>query len=267
MEKTTYNRAVKDSTHYYTMASMELVRDERLNATELGIMIRLLSNDDSYQINKTVEQKKSRLGRQAFNKAWKHLEELGYIKSKKIMKARGGSEYHYTINELVDDTPQLPDTHGGSLLSPPKEVADINESLLNDSRFNDSPFIDSRKPDTKEVSIEEVSTISIITKNTNTTEFHSGCELAENEQLVYDMLKEFNRDVLLYDGVDKWKPNEDDKAKLQVLCLRYDIVDEIPSELEEVLDYIGDTLMGYQYLSVSGFYKLIDKVTEEMYRY
>jgi hypothetical protein len=93
--KTEYNRAVKDSGHTYTMVTNMLIRDPNLNIIEKGIMLELLSNDESYIINKTFLQKKSGIGEDTFNENWKHLQKLGYINSKRFLRG-----VEWIINEV-----------------------------------------------------------------------------------------------------------------------------------------------------------------------
>jgi len=58
-------------------------------------MIYNLSHNDEYVINKTHVQNISKMGRDAFNNAWKELVEFGYIHQDRHL-----SSWNYTINEI-----------------------------------------------------------------------------------------------------------------------------------------------------------------------
>lgn len=92
---TVYNRAAKDSQNTYTKISSFLINDDRLSAAELGILIKILKNNDNYVFNKNYVQKQSKIGRDQFNKCIQHLKELGYLASKKIQ-----SGCAWTVNEI-----------------------------------------------------------------------------------------------------------------------------------------------------------------------
>ena len=80
----------------FTRVSNEITLNDKLTIIEIGLMTKLLSNQDTYVINKTVEQKKSGISTNSFNNAWKTLETEGYISSNKL-QTKGGYKYIYTI--------------------------------------------------------------------------------------------------------------------------------------------------------------------------
>ena len=73
-----------------------------LKADDAGIMLQILSNSDSWVINKDVVRKRSKLGRDRFEKAWKHLKELGHITLRKLPMKNGKFCYSYTIYEIPE---------------------------------------------------------------------------------------------------------------------------------------------------------------------
>ncbi len=77
--KTVYIRESYNDEHPYTIISNHIVKDERLTATEKGLMLMILSNDNSYVLNSSYLQKESGLGKVQFNKTMKRLQELGYL--------------------------------------------------------------------------------------------------------------------------------------------------------------------------------------------
>ena len=86
---TTYNR-IKKPTKFFVLSKPIL----DLPFIERGIMIEILSNADTFVIDKEVIRKRTGLGRDFFNKHWTNLKELGHIETKRIRR-----EVIYTINE------------------------------------------------------------------------------------------------------------------------------------------------------------------------
>jgi hypothetical protein len=93
---TTYNRAIKNKENTYKKFSSSLLNDDRLTDLELGIMIRILKNSDTYIFNKDYCQKNSGFGIDIYEKAIKHLKELGYISIE-----RKQSGFRWIINEIA----------------------------------------------------------------------------------------------------------------------------------------------------------------------
>ena len=90
----TINRAKHNSN--YTCITNLLIKDDRLSATEKGIMALILSNDDKkYILYMSVLQKTCRIGDDKFNSSIKNLVNLGYINKRRF---QGG--IHWTINEI-----------------------------------------------------------------------------------------------------------------------------------------------------------------------
>lgn len=86
--KTIMERAKHDKNNTYTVILNDLIRDERLNVTEVGIMVRILTNDETkYVFNSIVMQKTSGIPRGKYFDAIKNLKKYGYIDSKAL---RGG---------------------------------------------------------------------------------------------------------------------------------------------------------------------------------
>lgn len=77
--KTIYNRAKHSDEEHFTIISNTIVKDIRLNFTEKGLMLYLLSNSDEFVVNKSVIIKTSGLGRKAIDNAFTKLKELNYI--------------------------------------------------------------------------------------------------------------------------------------------------------------------------------------------
>lgn len=106
--QTNFNRAKHDTKNLYTPVAFVSVSDERLSATELGILVHLLSHADTFIINKNAVLNWSKLGEITFDNAWKNLINYGYIVGKRI---QGG--YHWTINEISNNSTILVSTGSG----------------------------------------------------------------------------------------------------------------------------------------------------------
>lgn len=97
--ETQYNRAKNDGmANNYVKLSQKLLQDDRLSSTELGIMVRILSNCDTFVLNACHIQRTSKLTDTQFKKAWNRLKELGYLKNSRI---QGG--YSWTVNEESEE--------------------------------------------------------------------------------------------------------------------------------------------------------------------
>ena len=96
-------RVRHDKDNPYTCVTNMLVQDDRLNATEKGLMLILLSNADSYILNSTYFIQQTGLGNNRFYNCWNHLIELGYINKRQI---QGACEW--VINEFPN--PLKPDS-------------------------------------------------------------------------------------------------------------------------------------------------------------
>jgi hypothetical protein len=80
----------------YTVISNHLVRDERLDALDKGIMLMILANDSTkYVLNTTVLHKSTGLGKTSFYGSIEKLRELGYINKERF---QGG--VRWIINEI-----------------------------------------------------------------------------------------------------------------------------------------------------------------------
>lgn len=96
--QTTYNRAKHNKKHPYDTISKKLIRDKRLNATAVGLMSIILSNSDSYIINRNDILNRSNLNSNQFKVTWKMLMDYKYI----VAIYEGNHKWSYIINEEGD---------------------------------------------------------------------------------------------------------------------------------------------------------------------
>ena len=93
---TTFNRCPKDEQHPFCRIPANLFE---LDGYKLAIMAQILSNRDGWNIVKYEIGKRMGFPERKFLKAWRELENLGYIQ----ITRRWGC-YHYTIFENLDNT-------------------------------------------------------------------------------------------------------------------------------------------------------------------
>ncbi len=155
----TINRSKHNSN--YTCISNHLIKDERLSATEKGIMALILSNDDKkYILNMSVLQKTCRIGDDKFNSSIKNLVNLGYINKRRF---QGG--IHWTINEIPSNgnskkSTKPENTSGESTSSENTSFENTNSEntpCVNTSLIINNPSAETGKPvpPEKEVKIEK----------------------------------------------------------------------------------------------------------------
>lgn len=97
--QTIYIRETWNEEHPYTIISNHLIRDERLTATEKGLMLMTLSNHKDFIFNSTVLFKQSGLGKVEFNNSMKTLQNLGYLIKKPLNK--GGYKWIIIESSLI----------------------------------------------------------------------------------------------------------------------------------------------------------------------
>jgi hypothetical protein len=160
--QTIYIRETWSEEHPFTIISNYIVKDDRLSATEKGLMLMILSNHREYIFNSTVLHWQSGLGKVEFNKSMKILQKLGYL-IKKPLKS-GGYKWiviestliyedlikigyikydvensNWIINEKLESSLQLTDFHRKS----------VNQNPTNRNPIYEIP--DSRNPESKPI--------------------------------------------------------------------------------------------------------------------
>jgi len=99
MNTTKILRSPKDKLNPFTRISKSIAN---LKAEEAGIMLQILSNSDSWVLNKQDVYRKSKLGKDRFEKVWNNLKQLGYIKIVKAPVPNGKFQYSYIIHEIPE---------------------------------------------------------------------------------------------------------------------------------------------------------------------
>ena len=94
-------RAPRPECHY-TQIRNEVARDDRLSYRGRGVLVRLLSNADGFQMTAADLAREGREGRSAILTALRELREAGYIRTAKKQDGHG----RWSTQTFVYDTPQ-----------------------------------------------------------------------------------------------------------------------------------------------------------------
>ena len=160
--KTVYIRESYNEEHPFTIISNHLVKDERLNASEKGLMLMILSNRNDYILNSSYLQKESGLGKTTFNKSMRTLQKVGYLLKKPLqnggykwiviestlifddLQKIGYLTYDSTkstwiINEELESSLKLFDFHGKSDNGNPGNEKPVNGNPVNQNPVNRNP--------------------------------------------------------------------------------------------------------------------------------
>jgi hypothetical protein len=205
--KTVYIRESYNEEHPFTIISNHLVKDERLNATEKGIMLMIFSNANIYVLNSTYLQKESGIGKVQFNNCMKHLQELGYLVKKPLknggykwiiiestlifedLKKLGYLTYDFDksswlIDDELESTLQLFDFHGKS----------GNRKPINQKPIKEKPIIknpDNQIPDSQPIiNINDTSNNIEIIKNEENRNKKCINETLDDEVLTFGSFSE-----------------------------------------------------------------------------
>ena len=89
-----------DVTKNFSIIPNHIAQSIELSPNAKSLIIHLLSMPDDWYYIKTQFWRKTNLGRDAFNKAWKELEDVGYICSERIIEGNLVRGYNYIISDL-----------------------------------------------------------------------------------------------------------------------------------------------------------------------
>lgn len=88
-----------DITKNFTIIPNYIPQSKSLSADAIYLLVLVLSKPIDWYYVKTQFWRETVLGREKFNKAWKELEKVGYIKSEKIMNGNLIRGYNYIISD------------------------------------------------------------------------------------------------------------------------------------------------------------------------
>jgi len=126
---TIFNRSPKDEQHPFCRISANLFE---LDGYKLAIIAQILSNKDGWNIVKYEIGKRLDFPERKFLKAWRELENMGYIQIK-----RGWGCYHYTINEDPDHTTSTHADCGGYTTSTSTSCTGATLTTINNNYYTD----------------------------------------------------------------------------------------------------------------------------------
>lgn len=86
----------------FTTIANETLRDSRLSATELGILVRLLSNAQGWTMSIEVLARYERTGIEKTRTALRNLENAGYLNRERKRRANGTFETVWIVHEIAD---------------------------------------------------------------------------------------------------------------------------------------------------------------------
>jgi hypothetical protein len=167
---TIYKRCTHSEEHPFTMVSNYLIRElqaedpkRRIDFTELGFMVYLLSNSDNFIFNSEYTQKKiSGIGQDKYYQTVKHLQKLGYLK-----KTRKEGGINWIISEILFHIPENKNTIENTS-SDNTSIENTNSgstSIENTNSVSRGITNTNTKTQIEEVRIEEVKKESIKNKS------------------------------------------------------------------------------------------------------
>ena len=89
-----------DLTKNFSIIPNHIAQSTEISPNAKSLLIHILSMPNDWYYVKTQFWRKTNLGRAAFNTAWKELEELGFIKSERIIEGNLVRGYNYIISDL-----------------------------------------------------------------------------------------------------------------------------------------------------------------------
>lgn len=159
-------RSKKNAQSRYTMIDNAILQSWEMSPEEKAILIYLLSMPENWVVIKNKLINDCNIGRDRFNKAWKALQEKGYIQSIRVIDKE--TKQMKGWNHIVYEEPILPDTrhtekpkvgHSESRESRKSEIQSIYKEHIKQSN-NLTKEIEREKPKSSSVfiapSIDEV---------------------------------------------------------------------------------------------------------------
>jgi predicted transcriptional regulator len=133
-----------DITKNFCIIPNSIAQSTKITPNAKSLIIHILSKPDNWYYVKTNFWRETNLGRNAFNKAWKELEDYGFIKSERIMDGNLIRGFNY----IISDSPIFGLTESGTIqkLDNPKAGRQIKkDTTKEDLTKKDSTKKDSTK--------------------------------------------------------------------------------------------------------------------------
>ena len=132
-------RSKKNAQSRYTMIDNGILQNWELSPEEKSILIYLLSMPENWIVIKTKLMTDSNIGRDRFNRAWKGLQEKGYVVSIRVIDAKTNQIKGW--NHIVYEKPILPETkqiEGNPLCT---EIPLVGNPDSRESRQSENPYV------------------------------------------------------------------------------------------------------------------------------
>jgi len=141
-------RSKKNAQSRYTMIDNAILQNWEMSTEEKAILIYLLSMPENWVVLKTKLISDCNIGRDRFNRAWKALQEKGYVQSIRVIDKE--TKQMKGWNHIVYEEPVLP------------ESRDTEKPKVGDSESRES-----RKSEIQYIYKEEIKQINNLTKETD----------------------------------------------------------------------------------------------------
>ncbi len=125
-------RSKKNAQSRYTMIDNAILQNWEMTPEEKSILIYLLSMPENWIVLKTKLIEDSNIGRDRFNRAWKSLQEKGYIQSIRVINK--DTRQITGWNHIVYEQPVLPETRV-------TEIPSVGDSESRDSRKSENQSV------------------------------------------------------------------------------------------------------------------------------
>lgn len=128
----------------YTAIPSTTLRDFRLSLDALGLLVRLLSRPDDWQVQFGPLQRESRVGRDLLRRILRELQDLGYLKRKKTRDHRGRWVWESVVYDEPVDGLSVDGSTGGGVSTDDSGVDKPNDHDLSNlpttnPHINESP--------------------------------------------------------------------------------------------------------------------------------
>lgn len=130
-----------DITKNFCIIPNSIAQSTEMSPNAKSLIIHILSKPDNWYYVKTNFWRETNLGRNAFNNAWKELEEYGFIKSERIMGGNLIRGYNY----IISDSPIFGLTENGT--NQEVDNPELGQQIKKDNKKKELTKKDSRKKD------------------------------------------------------------------------------------------------------------------------
>jgi|GEM_PF-2937086 len=259
--KTTYDRAMHDSSHPYTCISAELINNEDLTGEERFLLIYLLGRSDDYIFHSTYFAKDAKKlfgwGKQKFYKIWINLQKKGFISKEKIRVKGMIDGEHYTVHEILPDLLKNQNTEnpesGESGIWKTRTLPSIDkpniDKLSNDEPSNTNTYHEDgvllleeiQEEEPEEITKEEINDLYEFIKEKNPNDQTTKWRLTKKD-------KELLHDAIEMYGIDKAKSIADkiiSRSKKDYSSVSYvfsDLKNDFPSNDSDE-EFLEDSLI------------------------